>query len=148
MYNKLCWEFYWGMLRCFDKSFIINLSLYWFAITCDHIITIIGQILVSPFSLQWRHNGCDGVSNHQPHDCLLVYSGADLRKHQSSASLAFVRGIHWWPVSSPHEWSVTRKMFPFDELIMSRREEMWEKKPSWMGGLVILDVIAPIMTSQ
>ena len=22
-------------------------------------------------TLQWRHNGCDGVSNHQPHDCLL-----------------------------------------------------------------------------
>ena len=23
------------------------------------------------FTLQWRHNGCDNVSNHQPHDCLL-----------------------------------------------------------------------------
>ena len=23
------------------------------------------------FTLQWRHNGRDGVSNHQPHDCLL-----------------------------------------------------------------------------
>ena len=22
-------------------------------------------------ALQWRHNGRDGVSNHQPHDCLL-----------------------------------------------------------------------------
>ena len=22
-------------------------------------------------SLLWRQNGCDGVSNHQPHDCLL-----------------------------------------------------------------------------
>ena len=22
-------------------------------------------------SLRWRHNGCDSVSNHQPHDCLL-----------------------------------------------------------------------------
>ena len=22
-------------------------------------------------TLQWRHNGCDGVSNHQPHDCLI-----------------------------------------------------------------------------
>ena len=35
--------------------------------------------------------------------CLTVYSGADQRKHQSSASLAFVRGIHWWPVNSPHK---------------------------------------------
>ena len=30
-----------------------------------------------------------------------VYSGTDQRKHLSSASLAFVRGIHWWPVNSP-----------------------------------------------
>ena len=30
-----------------------------------------------------------------------VYSGADQRKHQSSALLAFVRGIHRWPVNFP-----------------------------------------------
>ena len=47
-----------------------------------------------------------------------VCSGADQRKHQSSASLAFVRGIHRWPVNSPHKWPVTRKMFPFDDVIM------------------------------
>ena len=47
-----------------------------------------------------------------------VYSGSDQRKHQSSASLAFVRGIHQWPVNSPHKWPVTRKMFPFDDVIM------------------------------
>ena len=48
----------------------------------------------------------------------IVYSDADQRKHQSSASLAFVRGIHRWPVNSPHKWPVTRKMFPFDDVIM------------------------------
>ena len=47
-----------------------------------------------------------------------VYSGADQRKHQSSASLAFVRGIHRWPVNSPHKGPVTRKMLPFDDVIM------------------------------
>ena len=47
-----------------------------------------------------------------------VYSGADERKHQSSASLAFVRGSHRWPVNSPHKWPVTRKMFRFDDVIM------------------------------
>ena len=47
-----------------------------------------------------------------------VYSGADQRKHQSSASLAFVRVIHRGPVNSPHKWPVTRKMFPFDDVIM------------------------------
>ena len=47
-----------------------------------------------------------------------VYSDADQRKHQSSVSLAFVRGIHRGPVNSPHKWPVTRKMFPFDDVIM------------------------------
>ena len=47
-----------------------------------------------------------------------IYSGADLRKHQSSASLAFVRGIHRWPVDSPHKGPVTRKNLPFDDVIM------------------------------
>ena len=46
------------------------------------------------------------------------YSGADQRKHQSSASLAFVWGIHRWPVNSSHKWLVTWKMFPFDDIIM------------------------------
>ena len=48
----------------------------------------------------------------------IVYSGADQSKHQSSASLAFVRGIHPGPVNSPHKGPVTRKMFPFDDVIM------------------------------
>ena len=47
-----------------------------------------------------------------------AYSGADQRTHQSSASLAFVRGIHRWPVNSLHKWPITRKMFPFDNVIM------------------------------
>ena len=47
-----------------------------------------------------------------------VPSGADKRKHQSSASLAFVRWIHRWAVNSPHKWPVTQKMFPFDDVII------------------------------
>ena len=47
-----------------------------------------------------------------------VYSGKGQRKHQSSASLAFLRGIHRWPVNSPHKGPVTRTMFPFDDIIM------------------------------
>ena len=48
-----------------------------------------------------------------------VYSGVDQRKHQSSASLAFEREIHRWPVHSPHKWPVTRKMFRFDDVILT-----------------------------
>ena len=47
-----------------------------------------------------------------------VYSDAGQRKYQSSASLAFVWEIHRGPVNSPHKWPVTRKMFPFDDVIM------------------------------
>ena len=50
---------------------------------------------------------------------LTVCSGADRRKHKRSASLAFVRGIHRWPVNSPRKGPVTRKMYPFDDVIMS-----------------------------
>ena len=49
----------------------------------------------------------------------VVYSDADQRKHRRSASLAFVWGIHRGPVNSPHNWPVTRKMFPFDDIIMT-----------------------------
>ena len=69
-------------------------------------------------ALRWRHNGRDSVSNHQPHHCLLNRLFRRRSKHQSSASLAFVWGIHWGPVNSPHNWPVTRKMFPFDDVIM------------------------------
>ena len=47
-----------------------------------------------------------------------VYLDTDQRNHQSSASLAFLRGIHRSPVNSPHKWPVTRKNFPFDDVIM------------------------------
>ena len=46
------------------------------------------------------------------------FSGADQRKHESSASLAFVGGIYRWPVNSPHKGPVMREMFPFDGVIM------------------------------
>ena len=47
-----------------------------------------------------------------------VYPAADQRKHQSSASLAFVRETHRSPVNAPHQWPVMWKMFPFDDVIM------------------------------
>ena len=42
---------------------------------------------------------------------LSLYSGADQRKHQSSVSLAFVRGIHRWPVNYPHKWQERGEWF-------------------------------------
>ena len=77
--------------------------------------------MVIPPPLLWRHNGRDGLSNYQPDDCILnLHPGADQRKHQSSASVAFLQGIPRCPVNSPHKWPLTLKMFPFDDVIMQQ----------------------------
>ena len=62
----------------------------------------------------------------------IFYSGVDQGKHQSSASLAFVWGIHWWPVNSQHKRPVTRKMFPFDNIIMSPENFIKKIIKLWM----------------
>ena len=46
----------------------------------------------------------------------IVYSGADQRKHQSAASLAFVWANHRWPANSLHKGPETRTIFPFDDV--------------------------------
>ena len=65
-----------------------------------------------------------------------VYSGADQRKHQSTASLAFVRGIYRWPVNSPHKVPATRKMFLFDDVIMKSTNTRLNKEQwyVWLHG--------------
>ena len=65
-------------------------------------------------TVQWRHNGHDGVSSHQPHDCLLKRLFRRRSNTKAPRHWPFVRGIHRWP----HKGPVTRKMFPFDDAIM------------------------------
>ena len=62
------------------------------------------------------------------HNCLLncLFKVAVQRKHLSSASLAFVGGIHWWLVNSPHKGPVVQKMFPFGDVIMSRKKSIFD----------------------
>ena len=59
------------------------------------------------------------VSNHRSFDCLF-YSlcGPTSKRHQNLRYWPFVRGIHRWPVNSPHKDPVTRKKLPFDDVIM------------------------------
>ena len=70
-------------------------------------------------SLHWRHNDHDGVSNHQPHGCLLNHL---FRRRSKKTSKLHVTGLcvgnSPGPVNSPHKGPVTRKMFPFDDVIM------------------------------
>ena len=72
-------------------------------------------------SLQWRYNEHGGISNHQPHGCFL---NRLFRRRSKETSKLRVTGLCMGnspgPVNSPHKGPVTRKMFPFDDVIMNR----------------------------
>ena len=69
--------------------------------------------------LQWCYTEHDGISNHLHLDCLLnCLFNYRSKKHQSSLSLAFVRGIYCWPVDFSHKGPVMRKVLPFDDVTM------------------------------
>ena len=96
--------------RCLITTFLSNVIHY-------------SDVMMSTIATQ-----ITGVSNV----CLTVSSSADQRKHQSSASLAFVGGIHKWPLDSPHKGPVTRKMFPFDDVIMF---------PQWISDCYAMQIV-------
>ena len=59
------------------------------------------------------------LSNHQPHDYLLNRSFKRRSKKTSKLRVTgLCAGIYRGPVNSPHKWPVTRKMVPFDDVIM------------------------------
>ena len=75
--------------------------------------------VICPWPLHWRHNDHDGVSNHQPHGCLLNRLFRRRSKITSKLCVTgFCVGNSPGPVNSPHKGPVTRKMFPFDDVIM------------------------------
>ena len=92
-------------------------QLYWTVA----LIVILYQVECATFllSLRWRHNDNDGVSNHQPRGCLLKRL---FRRKSKKTSKLRVTGLcvgnSPGPVNSPHKGPVTRKMFPFDDVIM------------------------------
>ena len=75
---------------------------------------------ITLYTLHWRHIDHDGVSNHQPHGCLL---NRLFRRRSTKTSKLRVTGLcvgkSPGPVNSPHKGPVTRKMFPFDDIIMN-----------------------------
>ena len=71
-------------------------------------------------SLQWRHNGQDGVSNHQLHDCLLnLLFKRRSKKTSKLRATCLCAGNSPGPVNSLHKRPITRKTFPFDDVIMA-----------------------------
>ena len=90
-------------------KYVIAMRLWWCAMHfCNHY----SDAIMSAMACQMT-----GIS--------IVYwnvsSGADQRKHQSSASLAFMRGIHRWQLNSPYKGAATRKMFSLDDVIIILR---------------------------
>ena len=101
-------------MLCHQKRGICQYSIWWrltlalVAIKTIHVFKInawwVNTTMDTVWTLQWRHNERDGVSNHQCHACFLKrLFRRRSKKHQISASLAFVRGIQRWPVNSPHK---------------------------------------------
>ena len=96
----------------------------WF---CYQLIAKPGDKTVAPLwpdrfiPLQWRHNGCNGVSNHHPDNCLFncLFRRRSKKNSKLRVTGLCVWGIHRWPVNSPHKGPVARKMFPFDDVIMT-----------------------------
>ena len=94
------------------------------------VCPINGNIFYAPIIQRYAHMPCaitNGKSLFEHNqitsltiDYSNVYSDADKIIHQSSTSLAFVWGIHRGPVDFPHKWSVTRKMFPCDDVMHIR----------------------------
>ena len=89
---------------CFQLFIFLKWYITPWCVTCHYSDVIMGAMVPQITSLTVVDSS--------------IYSGADQRKQKSSVSLAFVRGIHQWPGNSPHQWPVTGKMFPCDDVIM------------------------------
>ena len=96
------WPLVNGTINEFANSFVIR-----------------GNFIMTTLSIQ-RFHYSDVIKSAMTSQivCSTAFSGADQRKHQSSASLVFVRGNNRSPVDSPHKGPVTQKMLPFDDVIM------------------------------
>ena len=115
-YHWTCWQFtplnYADVLSWMVIFHLVHSQWKWFfgTIRTPHIVKI---------SLLWRHNDHDSVSNHQPRGCLLSRL---FRRRSKKTSKLRVTGLcvgnSPGPVNSPHTGPVTRKMFPFDDVIM------------------------------
>ena len=89
-------------------------------LNCQNVLKGISKLvnLTLVWALQWRHNERDGITNHQPYDCLLYRS---IRRRWKISKLRVTDLLaENSPVTGefPHKRTVTRKMFPFDDVIM------------------------------
>ena len=120
--------FTWELLICPCKS---HTGYFWHLGKFTPCISVIKQefnsktdacytMISNRIPLLWRHDGGECVSNHQPHNWLLNrIFGRWSKKASKIRVTGLLRGLHWKPVNSTHKWPVTRKMLPFDDVIMN-----------------------------
>ena len=114
---KLWWPKSMIPYRATLERHVLNESLYWH-ISAKYYLK---QKWHPNDPLRWRHNGHDGVSNHQPHHCLLNHLfGCRSKKTSKLRVTGLCAGNSPGPVISPHKGPVTRKMVPFDDVIMRK----------------------------
>ena len=103
----------WVFIGCGNNWLNFNRKITdgWTEMTMRNILSTLNQSDVITSEMASQIVGVSIV-------CSTVCSGADQMKHQRFASLAFVREIHLSPVDSPNKGTLTRKMFPFDDVIM------------------------------
>ena len=103
-------------MKCTQNNSAYDLPTYWLRNQWHYSEVILGTVVSQITSISIVYS--------------TICSGTDQRKHQSSASLAFVRRIHWWPLNSPHKGPVSWKMFPFDDIIIDLSHPKWWSFPS------------------
>ena len=114
-----------------------NGPIIWFRATqytfCEKNPARYSRHIESHWKIHWLHYG-DVIMSVMASQitnltivCAAIYSGVDQRKHQSSASLAFVRGSHQQPMNFPRKGPVTRKMVPFNDVIMTYHQCEWRR---------------------
>ena len=92
--------------------------------------------------LQWRHNWPDGVSNHQPHDCLL---NRLLRRRSKKK----IKAPRHWPLrgNSPETGEFPAQMASNAENVSNWWRHHEPCYHCWPRGLVWRQAAAPRMTS-
>ena len=115
---SVCRRFGLSTFRCVDVLVCRRFGLSTFRLSTFRFVDVLTSNRRDHFTLRWRHNGRDGVSNHQPHDCLL---NRLFRRRSKKTSKLRVTGLCEGnsPGNYPHKWPVTRKIFPFHDVIMN-----------------------------
>ena len=110
----------WHMICIGTNPVQVQFHLAQYFIWAQFYLSLLPQVrftvtamVCADFSLQWRHNEHDGVSNHQHHHCLLnrLFKAQIKENTKAPRQWPLCEEIHRCPVNSPHKGPVTRKCF-------------------------------------